>query len=367
MTTLSADESNDLAKSIRAVCERLATEQRVREIAFEQGGFDAELWKTLCTDIGVTAIALPERLGGTALGATALGSVAHELGRTLAPVPFVSSAVLATGLLLDLGDDARVAALADSSLTAAAVITRDGGAWLPGAVAVRARRRGAWILDGIARHVLGAAAADELVVVATTDDVPAIFTVDSHSDGVTIEPERVLDATRPTATVRLEGAVGSSLTGSRPAGDVISDNVRRATAVLTAEQVGAHERVLEIATEYARTRTQFGRAIGSFQAVKHRCADILVDLEWARSASLAALQAVDADSPDAGWLTSLAKAVCSEGLRDASHANLQIHGGVRFTWEHSAHLYLKRARTDEVLFGGPAMHWDRIAGAAKLV
>jgi alkylation response protein AidB-like acyl-CoA dehydrogenase len=125
--------------------------------------------------------------------------------------------------------------------------------------------------------------------------------------------------------------------------------------------------VLEIATEYACTREQFGRPIGSFQAIKHRCADMLVDLEWARSASLAALESVDADDGETRWRASMAKAVCSESLRNAAHANVQIHGGIGFTWEDSAHLYFRRARTDEVLFGPPAQHWDRLSALTKLV
>ena len=125
--------------------------------------------------------------------------------------------------------------------------------------------------------------------------------------------------------------------------------------------------MLEIATEYARTREQFDRPIGSFQAIKHKCADMLVDLEWARSASAAALESADGDGGGSGWRASMAKAVCSEALRDAAHANVQIHGGIGFTWEDSAHLYLRRARTDEVLFGSPAQHWDRLAAEAKIL
>jgi alkylation response protein AidB-like acyl-CoA dehydrogenase len=126
-----------------------------------------------------------------------------------------------------------------------------------------------------------------------------------------------------------------------------------------------------MSVDYAKVRVQFGRPIGSFQAIKHKCADMLVDLEWARSASQAALQAADGDTDQGaggpGWRASMAKAVCSEALRNAAHANVQIHGGIGFTWEDSAHLYLRRARTDEVLFGGPGQHWDRLAAQAKLL
>ena len=169
------------------------------------------------------------------------------------------------------------------------------------------------------------------------------------------------------ATITCTGAPAVLLTGEGPADDLIERNVNRALAVLSAEQVGACERVLEIATDYARTREQFDRPIGSFQAIKHKCADMLVDLEWARSASQAALQALDSRDSESAWRASMAKAVCSESLRNAAHANVQIHGGIGFTWEDSAHLYLRRARTDEVLFGGPGQHWDRVAAHAKLL
>ena len=174
------------------------------------------------------------------------------------------------------------------------------------------------------------------------------------------------------ATVTLNSAPAVRLSGDGPIDAVIGRNVDVALAVLSAEQVGACERVLEIATAYARTREQFGRPIGSFQAIKHKCADMLVDLEWARSASQAALQAIDG-SDDAsaagelGWRASMAKAVCSEALRDAVSTNVQIHGGIGFTWEDPAHLYLRRARTDEVVLGASGQHWDRLARLTKLI
>jgi alkylation response protein AidB-like acyl-CoA dehydrogenase len=228
-----------------------------------------------------------------------------------------------------------------------------------------------WTVAGEVRHVLNGAAADDLVVVATTAGEPAVFLVDPTADGLVVETERVLDGTRPMATITFTGAPATRLSGNGPVDDIIERNVDLALAVLSAEQVGACERLLEIATEYARTREQFDRPIGSFQAIKHRCADMLVGLEWARSASAAALESVDGDTAEmageSDWRASMAKAVCSEALRDAAHANVQIHGGIGFTWEDSAHLYLRRARTDEVLFGGPGQHWDRLAARKKLL
>ena len=381
MTALSADERQELAQSVRSACERLASEERVRAVAYGDGdpgdanghsGFDAVLWDVLCNQVGVAAIALPEHLGGAGYGASALGVVAYELGRALAPVPFVSSTVLATGLLLDLTEqdpdaDKRLTGLIEGRRTAAAALTGDGGLWRPSAVTLRAAHTAdGWRVDGAVRHVLGGAAADDLVVVAIAEDgEPAVFLLDPAVDGVVAEAERVLDGTRPMATITLSSAPAVRLSGEGPIGDVVDRNVDVALAVLSAEQVGACERVLEIATDYARTREQFGRQIGSFQAIKHKCADMLVDLEWARSASQAALEALDdADSAAAGeadWRASMAKAVCSEALRNAAKANVQIHGGIGFTWEDSAHLYFRRARTDEVVLGSPGQHWDRLS------
>ena len=383
MTTLSPDERRELGQSVRSACERLASEDRVRAIAYREdgtarSGFDTALWDVLCNQVGIAAIALPEHLGGAGYGATALGVVAHELGRVLAPVPFISSTVLATGLLLDLTEreadaEKRFTELSEGRRTAEAALTGDGGMWRRSGVTLTAAGSGTeWVVDGTVRHVMGGTAADDLVVVATAadDGALAVFLLDTAADGVTAEAERVLDGTRPMATFTLSSAPAVRLSGNGPVDAIVERNVDLALAVLSAEQVGACERLLEIACDYARTREQFGKPIGSFQAIKHKCADMLVDLEWAQSASQAALQAAEDTGTirdELSWRTSMAKAVCSEALRDAASANLQIHGGIGFTWEDSAQLYFKRARTDEVVLGGPGQHWDRLALEAKLM
>ncbi|MDZ7887382.1 MAG: acyl-CoA dehydrogenase family protein [Mycobacterium sp.] len=381
---LSLDEAEALAAATRAVCERLAPEDRIREIAYERDatprrGFDDELWMMLCTQIGITTIAVSQHLGGAGCGVSALGVVGRELGRALAPVPFLASVVLATGLVLDVvgGDDpgnlgTALAPLLAGERTAAAALTRDGGARVRGDNPVMARpdARDEWVLTGSARHVLHAAAADDLVVSGTHNERTGIFLLAADSPGVTREIESVLDPTRPMATVEFHGARATRIDAGGCAEELIDSRTLKALAVLSAEQVGANERLLELAVDHATSRHQFGRPIGSFQAVKHRCADMLVELEWSRSASQAAMQSAD-DEPvgtaaELRWRARMAKAVCSESLRAASHSNLQIRGGIGFTWEDSAHLYLKRARTDEVLFGTPAEHWDKFAAEAGL-
>lgn len=376
MTTLSVDERRQLAQSVRAACERLAPEGRVRAVAYDgreqQSGFDAELWKVLCGQVGIVAIGLPERFGGAGYGATAMGVVAHELGWALAPVPFVASAVLATSLLLGADEreaDNRLSALTEGERTAAVVLTEDGGRWHRDGVTVSAERGPAgWVLNGVVRHVLHGGSAEDLIVVAIADGDLAVFVLDASSDGVSVTEENVLDGTRPMGTITFTSAPAVRLSRGPGVDDLVASSVDLAIAVLSAEQVGACERVLEIATDYARNREQFNRPIGSFQAIKHKCADMLLDLELARSASQAALEAHDSGPADeSAWRSSMAKAVCSEALRNAAHANIQIHGGIGFTWEDSAHLYLRRARTDEVLFGKPGEHWARLAAEAEIV
>ncbi len=370
MTALSVEERQELAQSIRAACERLSPEERVRAVAYDgdsqHRGFDTELWKVLCQQVGVTAIALPERFGGAGYGASAMGVVAHEFGRALAPVPFVAT-VLATNLLLaaDAGD--RLAGLVDGERTVAVALTGDGGLWRREDVTVSAENGATgWTLNGVVRHVLHGASADDLVVAAVAGGELALVTLDAA--GAAVAEEEVLDGTRPMATLTFNSTPATLLARGGAVEEAIADSVDLALAVLSAEQVGACERVLEIATDYARTREQFNRPIGSFQAIKHKCADMLVDLELARSASQAALEAFDVGPADEKtWRASMAKAVCSEALRNAAHANVQIHGGIGFTWENSAHLYLRRARTDEVLFGKPSEHWDRLGAEARIV
>jgi alkylation response protein AidB-like acyl-CoA dehydrogenase len=371
MTALDSEEALELARSVRSACTHLATDEAVRSVAFREGDrtFDAGLWKVLCQQVGVTAIALPESYGGAGYGALALGVVAAELGRALAPVPFLASAVLATGLLVDFGCSTDILApLVTGERTAAAVITGDGGAWDPSKITLTARRDGdRWTVDGAARHVLHGEAADVLVVIALVDDEPQAFLVDGVTAGVRTDAEPVLDGTRPMATVSFSGAAAERLKASEPTPAIVARNLDRTIAVLSAEQVGSCEKLLELTTNYARTREQFGRPIGSFQAIKHICANMLVDLEWARSASQAALGAADAGTPldELPWRASMAKAVSSEALRDAAHASVQVHGGIGFSWDGPVHVYLRRARTDQVIFGGPAQHWDRLT--AKVV
>lgn len=372
---LSIDEKRDLAASVRRACDRMSTLGRARTIALATGarpGFDGDLWRVLCKQVGITAVSLPPEFGGAGYGSDALSVVARELGRQLAPVPFLASAVLASGLLADLGADSdTMEALMSGKRTAAVALTGNGSAWDRSAVTLTARLdHHGWVIHGTARHVLHGGDADDLVAIAiTAKGELAVLTLDRSATGVHVRPERVLDGTRPMATITFAGARADHVHVGTDVEEIGALHADRALALLSVEQVGSCEKLLEITTEYARAREQFGQPIGSFQAIKHKCADMLVSLEWARSASQAAVEAADAGSLDAAelpWRASMAKAVCSEALRDAARTAVQVHGGIGFTWESLVHLFLRRARTDEVIFGGPAHHWDRLTAEAGL-
>lgn len=368
MSMIGHEDAAALAESVRSVCVRLATDERVRAVGFDRlnasGGVDGELWHVLCQQVGVAAIAMPESVGGVGQGSAALGVVAHELGRVTAPVPFVASAVLATGLLVDCDSPGAILeSMVGGDRTAAAILTGDGGSWSAGAVNLTAGQDSTgWTIDGTARHVLHGQVADLFVVIACFDEQLTAYVVDRLTPGVEIDVEHVLDGTRPMATVTFTGAQGTRIGESVDINEVVLRNVDRAIAVLSAEQVGSAERLLDMMTGYVGAREQFGRPIGSFQAVKHMCADTLADLEFARSASQSAIAATATGR--ASWHANLAKAVCSEVLRRAAHTAVQIHGGIGFSWEGPVHPLLRRARTDEVLYGVPGDHWDAVRDRA---
>jgi len=325
--------------------EHLALKETVRGLLAKSD--DEGLWARLCGDIGVSAFAIPERFGGFG-GLAEAHIVLEELGRTLAPVPMLGS-LIATRALLASGDQRLLPGIADGSTLAALVWTGADGRWDPEEVAITATGT----LDGTAHYVLDGDLADVLLVAARTEGGVDLFEVDPAQDGVEREHVTTMDSTRHLAVVRLTGAVGRRLGPAKLA------EVRDiACAALSAEQVGTASRALELTVEYTKTRVQFGRPIGGFQALKHRMADLHVLVETARSASYAALH--DGDPVSAA----VAKVYCSEALCRVAGEMIQLHGGIAITWEHDAHLYFKRAHGSAHLFGSPSQHIARLGEAA---
>jgi alkylation response protein AidB-like acyl-CoA dehydrogenase len=321
-------------------------------------------WRRLCQEVGVAGLAIPERYGGAGAGAAETGIVMEELGRELTPSPMLGSAVLAAQALLASGDEAArgrlLPAIADGSATAALAWATPAGRWDGGEAACVARSvGGGWELDGEARYVLDGADADVLLVAARSPAGVGLFEVDPGEDGVDRAASRTMDLTRELAVVRLAAARGQRIGGD--ASGPLSHARDLACLALAAEQVGAARRALELTVEYTLTRVQFGRVIGSFQALQHRLADLHVLVESATSLSRAFAAASCDEAPALGLRAAAVKVYCSETLMRTAAEMIQLHGAIGITWEHPAHRYLKRAHGGLHLFGRPAQHAAAIA------
>ncbi|MWA03024.1 acyl-CoA dehydrogenase [Actinomadura sp. LD22] len=324
---------------------------------------DAKLWRRMATEIGVQGLAVPEEYGGAGFGAAEMCVVFEELGRALAGAPMLATAGLAAAALLACGDEDAKAeflpGIADGSTIATLALVEAEGAWETDAVHTRARRSdGGHVIDGAKYFVLDGVLADLVLVTVRTEEGTALFAVSGDAAGLVRRAHEAVDPTRGMA--RLDFAsVPARLLSSDPS--VVETALDQARIALAAEQAGGAQWCLETAVAYAKTRHQFGRPIGSFQAVKHRCADMMVAVEAARSAAyLAALTAHD-NADELAIAATSAQICCSRAYTEVAAGTIQIHGGIGFTWEHDAHLYYKRAKTDELLFGSPDWHRDRLA------
>jgi alkylation response protein AidB-like acyl-CoA dehydrogenase len=288
------------------------------------------------------------------------------MGRALVISPFFASCVMATALLLAAGDvhanKEYLPRLASGELIGTVAIADDSGSWLPADVTTAAAKsHGGWIVSGAKSYVLDGAVADLLLIAARAGDRLGVFAVDGSAAGVTRVPLSTMDQTRKQARIELDDAP-ARLIGSLDRGEAAIDTMLdHAMIALAAESLGGTAKVLDMAVEYAKVREQFGRPIGSFQAIKHKCASLLVELESSRSAVYYALWAVSAGDPDVPKLASLTKAFCADTYLHACGENIQIHGGIGFTWEHPAHLYLKRAMNAQLFMGSSDFHRQRLA------
>ena len=338
---MDTEEAQALRDAVRALLTRRSGPEAVRAAMESPLGYDDKLWSTLCEQIGVAALAIPEHYGGAGAGPAEVCVVLAELGRTLTPAPMLGSAVLCGEALLRTGNDEACERLlpgiaAGTTLAALAWSDVDGQATLTASAAG---------LDGRACYVLDGDIADVLLAVARTPDGTGLYEV--PVEGVRRERVTGLDPTRRLAVVDFASTPARRLDLGGFTEQLRQLHATAVTAV-AAEQVGAAARALELTVEYTKQRRQFGRPIGSFQALKHRMADVHVHVEAARSALYAAL--VDGD-PEA---VSTAKVVCGEAFTHAAAEMIQLHGGIAITWEHDAHLYFKRAHGTALLFAGLA-------------
>ena len=356
-----------LRRSAREFLAKECSPKVVRRLMESADGYDQALWKKIA-DLGWTALGIPEEYGGVGTFLD-LVVVLEEAGRALLPGPFFSTMGLAVPALVEAGTEAQkkevLSAIAAGSARATLAFTEPSGRWDAGSIGLTAKQSGGgWRLDGVKVFVPDVEAADYIVVVARTrgegEEGVTLFLVQDKPEGMAVRPLETLDMTRRWSEIRFDGVqLGADAVMGAP--DKAWPRLKRAlewaTSALCAEMVGGVQKVLETSTEYAKTRHQFGKPIGIYQAVSHKLADMLVLSESGRSATYYAAWTVDADAPDRSLASSMAKAYVSDAYRKVAGDGIQVHGGIGFTWEHDMHLYFKRAKGSEVTFGDAT--WNR--------
>jgi len=371
-------EQQELKQSVRRFLAERAPMAKVRELMQTPDGTDPDVWRLASAQLGLPGIAVPEEYGGAGFSFAEQAIVLEELGAALFTGPYLASAVLAATALLASDDiEARkdlLPGIAAGETIATLAFTEDGGSWDPAAIKLAADQTSdGWHLSGHKSFVLDGHTADLILATARTAAGTgtgtgtggnlSLFAVTSTADGLTRRALPALDQTRKLARLEFTGTPARLITTPHA---VLDHTLDVAAIALAAEQLGGAQRALDMAVEYAKVRHQFGRPIGSFQAIKHRCADLLLEVESLRSAVGYAAAAVAADSAEVPVLASLLKAYASEVYSHVAGENIQIHGGIGFTWEHDAHLYLKRAKASELFLGDASYHRARLAARIGL-
>jgi alkylation response protein AidB-like acyl-CoA dehydrogenase len=361
-----SEEQEELRRIVRQFLENRSPETAVRELMATEKGYDDAVWQQMAEQMGLQGLIIPEEFGGSGFNYIELIVVLEEMGRALLCAPYFSSVILAANTLLHAGDDAAKQAylpgIASGETVATLAFTEDNGRWDEAGITATAAPKGdGWVIDGHKMYVLDGHVAGLILVAARTGSGVSLFAVDADASGLTRTPLSTMDQTRKQARLEFAG-VPAKLVGTEGGGWAVLERVLDLAAVaLAAEQVGGAQKCLDMAVEYAKVRVQFGRPIGSFQAIKHKCADMLLEVESAKSAAYYAGWCASELNDELPSVASLAKAYCSEAYFHASAENIQIHGGIGFTWEHPAHLYFKRAKSSELLFGDPTYHRELLA------
>jgi len=360
------EEQEELRSTIRAFMEAKSSEEAVREQMETDQGYDSEVWTQMAEQMGLQGLAIPEEYGGSGFSFIELGIVLEEMGRALLCAPFFSSVVLGANTLLQSGDDAAKAEhlpkIAMGETIATVAMTEENGRWDEDGIEMQASGSGSDVtLSGTKSFVIDGHIANLFIVAAKSPAGTSLYLVDGDASGITRTQLSTMDQTRKQAKVEFDNTPATLLGTEGEGWNVLSSVLDLVAVGLAAEQVGGAQMVLEQAVEYAKVRVQFGRPIGSFQAIKHKCADMLLEVESAKSAAYYGLWCAAEMNDELPSTASLAKAYCSEAYFHAAGENIQIHGGIGFTWEHPAHLYFKRAKSSELLFGDPTYHREQLA------
>lgn len=360
------EEQEEFRRYLRRFLDDKSPATEVRRLMETEDGYDPAVWRQLCTDLGLPAVQIPETYGGQGFGFVELGIVLEEMGRALLCAPYFASAVLSSNAILNAGTEEQkrelLPPLAAGETVATLALAEESGRWDSAGIAMTATPSGSGhTLDGVKSFVLDGHTAGMIVVAARRagtagDDGLSLFTVNADAPGLKRRLLQSADATRKLARLEFSAAPASLLGEEGGAAAPLAKTLDQAAVCLASEMVGGAERLRESALEYAMMRMQFGRPIASFQAIKHRSAELLLDVELAKSAAYYAAQAADDDADDLPAVASLAKACASDAYTQAAVATVQMHGGIGFTWDNDTHLWFKRAKSSEVFLGTPAYH-----------
>ena len=356
---LHSEDEQELRASVRRLLADRADWSAVLRRVESDEPYDTETWRRLAAETGVAALPVPEEAGGAGASWRETAVVAEELGRSVAIVPFLGSAVLSTAALLWAGETDLLAELASGERTAALAVPLSTwpGAAFPGAVSAHGDA-----LSGTITSVADARAADVLLVPATGPDGPSLWAV----EGATVTPRTSLDLTRPLADVALSGAPGRLVAQGPTAEQALQSALTTGAGILASEQLGLAEQCLETTVTHLRTRYQFGRPLGSYQGLKHRVASLWVEVTRARAVARYAAGCLATEDADTAVAVAVAASLCSDVAVLAAEECVQLHGGVGFTWEHPAHLWLKRAKADQIALGTPDRHRAALAQLVDL-
>jgi len=367
-----SEEQEELRRSVRRFLDDKSPVAEVRRLMDTIEGYDPKVWAQMGNELGLQSLHIPEAYGGQGYSFVELVVVLEEMGRSLLCAPFFSTVCLAANAILNAGTEEQKSALlpgiASGETIATLAFTEPSGKWDAAGITMEATPDGSggYTLDGTKMFVLDGHTANLIVVAARsagsggTEGI-SFFTVDGDAPGLTRTALPTMDQTRKQAKLEFSGVKASLVGEEGAAWAALSKTLDQVAVCLAAEQVGGAQRCLDMSVEYAKVRIQFGRPIGSFQAIKHKCADMLLEVESSKSAAYYAGWAAAEDNDELPVVASLAKSYCSEAYFHAAAENIQIHGGIGFTWEHPAHLYFKRAKSSELLFGDPAYHRELLA------
>ena len=365
-----SDEQEEFRRVVRRFFEDTSPAGEVRRLMETDEGFDPSVWSRMSSELGLPGLHVPEEFGGQGFSFVELGIALEEMGRAVFCAPYFSSAVLALSAISSAASEPQkkelLPGIVSGETRATLAFVEPAGVWDATGISLTATpTNGSFRLDGTKSFVLDGHTADEIVVVARTPGTSGsegltLLRVDGDASGLERKLLNTMDPTRKQARLDFSGVHATPLGEPGAAGAAFSRTLDLAAVALSSEMIGGAERVLEETVAYAKVRMQFGRPIGSFQAIKHRCADLLLEVELAKSAAYYAASAAAEGDDSIPALAALAKAACSDAYRNVACASIQIHGGVGFTWENDTHLYFKRARSSEAFLGDATYHRERL-------